>query len=108
MNNRQIFIIVAIFVACLIGYSSVFTVSERELAIKLQFQEIVRSDYEPGIYAQMPIVNNIVKFDKRILMLDARPSEYLTSEKKRLVVDFFAKWQINDVENSTGLCLKVI
>jgi len=98
MNNRQIFILVAILVVSMIGYSSVFTVSERELALKLQFQEIVRSDYTPGIYAQMPMVNNIVKFDKRVLMLDARPSEYLTIEKKRLVVDFFAKWRINDVE----------
>lgn len=98
MSNRQIFILVIIFAIGLIGYGSVFTVTERELAVKFRLGEIVRSDYKPGIYGQLPFINNIIKFDKRILMLDARPSEYLTIEKKRLVVDFFAKWRINDVE----------
>ena len=98
MSNRQIFILVIVFVVSLIGYASVFTVTERELALKFKLGEIVRSDYEPGIYGQWPFINNVIKFDRRILMLDARPSEYLTVEKKRLVVDFFAKWRINDVE----------
>jgi len=98
MSNRQIFILVIVFVVSLIGYASVFTVTERELALKFKLGEIVRSDYEPGIHGQLPFINNVIKFDKRILMLDARPSEYLTIEKKRLVVDFFAKWRINDVE----------
>jgi len=98
MSNRQIFTLVIIFVIAILGYASVFTVSERELAIKFKLREIVKSDYEPGLYGQIPFVNNVVKFEKRILTLDVRPSEYLTKEKKRLVVDFFAKWRINDVE----------
>lgn len=98
MSNRQIFVLVVIFVVSLIGYASVFTVTERELALKFKLGEIVRSDYTPGIYGQWPLVNNVIKFERRILTLDARPSEYLTIEKKRLVVDFFAKWRINDVE----------
>ena len=98
MNSRQIVILVLIVVVAVIGYASLFTVNERELAIKFRLGEIVKSDYEPGLYTQIPFVNNVVKFEKRILTLDTRPTEYLTKEKKRLVVDFFAKWRINNVE----------
>jgi len=98
MNSRQIVILVLIVVVAVIGYASLFTVNERELAIKFRLGEIVKSDYEPGLHTQIPFVNNVVKFEKRILTLDTRPTEYLTKEKKRLVVDFFAKWRINNVE----------
>ena len=78
--------------------SAFFTVTERELAIKFRLGEIVKSDYKPGFYFQMPVVNNVIKYESRILTLDTRATEYLTKEKKKLIVDFFAKWRINDVE----------
>jgi len=99
MSPRQMFIVVALFVSGLLVYASFFTVSERELAIKFRLGEIVKADYEPGLYFQLPLVNNVIKYESRILMLDARPTEYLTIEKKKLVVDFYAKWRINDVSN---------
>jgi len=98
MSNRQIFGIIVFFAVALLVYASFFTVNERELAIKFKLGEIVKSDYGPGLYMQFPIVNDIVKYEKRVVTLDARPTEYLTKEKKKLVVDFFAKWRINDVE----------
>ncbi len=99
MSPRQMFIIAVLFVLGLLVYASFFTVTERELAIKFRLGEIVKADYEPGLYFQMPLVNNVIKYESRILMLDARPTEYLTIEKKKLVVDFYAKWRINDVSN---------
>lgn len=99
MSNRQIITLVVLFVIGLIGYMSVFTVSERELAVKFRLREIVKSDYSPGLYFQVPFVNSVTKYEKRILTLDARPTEYLTKEQKRLVVDFFAQWRISNVEN---------
>ena len=77
---------------------SIFIVDERELVLKFRLGEIVKSDYEAGIYFKIPFINNIKKFDKRILTLDARPAIYLTKEKKNVNVDFFVKWRINDVE----------
>ena len=77
---------------------SIFIVDERELVLKFRLGEIVKSDYEAGIYFKIPLVNNIKKFDKRILTLDARPAIYLTKEKKNVNVDFFVKWRINNVE----------
>ncbi len=98
MSGRQIIILVLILVIAVFGYASIFTVNERELAVKFNLGEIIKSDYEPGIYAQVPFLNNVVKFEKRILTLDVPPKEYLTVEKKKLVVDFFGKWRISDAE----------
>ena len=77
---------------------STFFVDEREKAILLKFGTIERSDYEPGIHFKIPFVNNVRKFDSRILTIDQRPERFLTAEKKYLIVDSFIKWQIKDVE----------
>ncbi len=76
---------------------SLFTVHEREYAILFRLGEITRSDYEPGLYLKMPLINNVRKFDRRVLVLDARPELFLTSEKKNLNVDYFVEWRIKDV-----------
>jgi len=90
--------LIAAVVILIGGLMSIFVVDERELVLKFRLGEIVKSDYEPGIYLKVPFINNIKKFDKRILTLDARPAIYLTKEKKNVNVDFFVKWRINKVE----------
>lgn len=96
MNIRVVGVIAVIIVV--IASFSVFTVDEREKAIKFRLGEIVRSDYTPGIYLQLPFVNNVKKFDARIQTLDARPARVITTEKKYVLVDSFVKWRIGDVE----------
>jgi membrane protease subunit HflC len=71
-------------------------VHERELAIKFKLGEIVTSDYEPGLYFQIPIINNIKKFDSRILTMDTPSERFLTAEKKNVIVNSFVKWRISD------------
>ena len=89
------FSIVLIAAALLVALSSLFIVDERQLAIKFQLGEIVDSDYEPGLHVKAPWpINNVRKFDKRILTLDTRPERFLTGEKKNVSVDFFVKWRI--------------
>jgi membrane protease subunit HflC len=81
----------------LLAMSSVFVVDERELAIRFQLGEIVRADYTPGLHWKAPWpINNVRKFDKRILTLDTRPEQFLTREKKNVLVNFFIKWRIAD------------
>ena len=81
----------------LVALSSLFIVDEREVAIKFQLGEIVRSDYEPGLHVKAPWpINNVRKFDRRILTLDTAPERFLTGEKKNVTVDFFVKWRIVD------------
>ena len=90
-------VIVVLVLAALVGLSSIFTVDEREHAIKFQLGEIVASSYAPGLHIKAPWpVNNVRKFDRRILTLDTRPERFLTGEKKNVTVDFFVKWRIAD------------
>ncbi|MDH5257408.1 MAG: protease modulator HflC [Gammaproteobacteria bacterium] len=92
MNIKTIGTIVG--VAVFVGSFSLFTVDEREKAIMFRLGEIVSTDFEPGIHFKLPIVNNVRKFDGRILTVDSAPEEFLTSEKKNVTVDTFVKWKI--------------
>lgn len=85
-------------VLAVLAYFSVFTVSEKELALKFRLGEVVKSDYEPGLHFKMPFVNNVRKFDARVQNLDQSPERFLTAEKKNLIVDSFVKWRIDDAE----------
>ncbi len=73
---------------------SAFTVNERELAIKLQVGEVVKSDYAPGLHFKIPIYQTVRKFPKRILTISDRPERIFTAERLALQVDFFVKWRI--------------
>ncbi len=73
-----------------------FTVNETEKAIRVRFGEIIDSEYEPGLHYRASILDNIYRFDKRILTLDVPPKQLLTSENKNVIVDFFIKWRVAD------------
>jgi membrane protease subunit HflC len=88
-------LIVAVAVL-LLGRMSVFTVDEREHAIKFRFQEIVKSDYEPGLHFKIPFVNVVEKYPDRILNYEQSEERFLTGEKKNLIVDYFVTWRITD------------
>jgi membrane protease subunit HflC len=81
----------------LLTWTSVFTVDERQEAILFQFGEIIEADYEPGLHFKIPFINNVRKFDNRILTIDQKPERFLTQEKKDLIVDSYVKWRITDV-----------
>jgi membrane protease subunit HflC len=96
MAASRIFMVL-ITLGVLVLITSFFIVDERQLAIKFQLGEIVDSEYEPGLHFMKPLfINNVRKFDKRILTLDTRPERFLTGEKKNVNVDFFIKWRIKD------------
>ena len=92
-NSLKIIVPAVIF----LGFSALFTVDERQEALLFQFGEILESDYEPGLHVKMPFINNVRKFDKRILTIDQKPERFLTKEKKDLIVDSYVKWRIIDV-----------
>jgi membrane protease subunit HflC len=89
---------------------SAFTVNERELAIKLQVGEVVKSDYAPGLHFKIPIYQTVRKFPKRILTITDKPERIFTAERLALQVDFFVKWRIVDAVQfytATGGILRV-
>lgn len=98
MSKGSIFSLVILFVGVLILSSLLYVVDEREVAIKLQFGEIVESDIAPGIHFKLPFLQNVRKFDARILTLDSTPERFLTVGKKFVIVDSFIKWRIVDVK----------
>ena len=86
--------IVAIALAGL--FSSVFIVDEREKALVLQFGEVKNVITDPGLSFKIPLVQEVVKYDDRILPLDTQPLEVTPADDRRLVVDAFARWRIKD------------
>jgi membrane protease subunit HflC len=82
----------------LVAWGCLFTVKQTEKALLLRFGEIQRSDYEPGLHFKIPLFDQVRKFDKRLLGLDAEPERFLTREKKDVIVDSFIRWRIHDVE----------
>ncbi len=97
MTGRGYLPLILVGAAILLFSMAAFTVRETELALKFRFGEIVRSDYSPGLHFLTPFVNNVVKFDKRILTEDYPAEQFLTSEGKILRINFFVKWRISDV-----------
>ena len=93
---RTIVIVLAVLLGIL-GLSSVFIVTETEYAIKFQLGRVVRADYEPGLHFKAPFINNVRKYDRRLLTLDTNAEKMLTSEQKYVNVDTFVKWRILDV-----------
>lgn len=86
--------LVIVLIAILIGANSVFVVNEGQNAILLQFGRIVSADFAPGLHFKIPLMQQVQRFDKRVLTLDSAPERYLTSEKKDVNIDFFVKWRI--------------
>jgi len=97
MSGKSLIGLIVLVALVVTGSSSLYTVDEREKAIVFQFGEIIRLNEEPGLHFKYPIINNVRKFDARIQTMDMSPEEFLTDEKKNLVVDSFAKWRIGDV-----------
>ncbi len=96
MGSRLSFLAVLFVLGALVVQMSVFTVDEREHALKFRFGEIVGSGYEPGIHFKIPFINNVEKYPNRILNYDQSEEKFLTGEKKNLIVDYFITWRIVD------------
>jgi membrane protease subunit HflC len=80
MSGRPGLFIFLLAIVAVVVSMSVFTVDEREHAIKLRFGEIVRSEYEPGLHLKTPIVNTVRKFDDRVLTRNNPNEPFLTAE----------------------------
>ena len=78
--------------------STLYVVSEFERGVKLRFGKLIESDIQPGLHVKLPIIDDVRIFDARILTLDAQQASFFTIEKKRLIVDSYAKWRISNVE----------
>ena len=86
----SIFFAVIIFLA----YSSIFVVDERQKALVLQFGQVRDVKEDPGLAFKLPFIQQVVRYDDRILSLDTMPLEVTPLDDRRLVVDAFARYRI--------------
>lgn len=88
-------LVIALIVA-FVAANCAFVVNEGQTAILLQFGRIVETGFTPGLHFKLPLIQQVQRFDRRVLTLDSAPERYLTSEKKDVNIDFFVKWRITD------------
>ncbi len=79
-----------------VAAQTVFTIGEWERGMVVQFGNPKRIIQEPGLYFKLPGIQNLVRFEKRVLTTDARAAEYITLDKKRVLVDHVSRWRIQD------------
>jgi membrane protease subunit HflC len=84
--------VLALFVAT----NALYVVKETERAVLLKFGQVVNPDIKPGLHIKIPFVNNVRKFDGRVLTVDSQPERFFTQEKKALIVDSYAKFRVAD------------
>lgn len=88
--------LVLVPLALIVASQAFYIVDERDQVIVTQLGEYLYSVQEPGIYAKVPFYQNVTRFEKRILVSDSNPAEYLTLDKKRLLADHITRWRIVD------------
>ena len=97
MQNRILYTLLGLVAAILVVRASVFTVSEGQLAIKSIGGEIVNANFQPGLHFRIPLVEEVSRFDKRLITQLYRQEPFLTREQEQLKVDFYVKWRIDNL-----------
>jgi len=95
--NKMVVLLAAVFLVFIGVMSAIFVVDEREKVLVLQFGRVVATKEDPGLSFKIPVIQNVVRYDDRILSRDIDPLEVTPLDDRRLVVDAFARYRIIDV-----------
>ena len=98
MSNRTTILGILVVGVLFLGSNALYIVNEMERAVLLRLGKVVNPDVETGLHFKVPFVEEVRKFDARVLTVDAPAERFLTLEKKALIVDSFAKFQVQNVE----------
>ncbi len=98
MSNKSFFGVAVLALVLVVAANSLYIVSEYERAVVLRFGRLINPDVAPGLHVKIPFADKLRKFDGRIMTTDARPESFYTIENKRLIVDSYAKWRIENVD----------
>jgi membrane protease subunit HflC len=93
---KKVAVVIVLIVGLLVAMNASFTVDETQQAIITQFGKYIRTIQEPGLYFRIPFVQTLHVFEKRVLTQDATAVEYITLDKKRVLVDHVSRWIIED------------
>ena len=101
--NKIIATVIGLIAAAVVFRASTFVVDQRQYAILFQLGQITEVHSEPGLKFKIPLIQNVVYLDRRILTIDTPQADRVqTSEKKNLLVDSFVKWRIADPRRSSA------
>jgi len=89
-------IVVLVVFAIVVAYGALYTVYQTEQALVVRLGEPVKVITDPGLYVKWPLIDSVIAIDKRILDLESPSQEVIASDQKRLVVDAFARYRIQD------------
>lgn len=98
MSGRNLFLLLLTGVVALVAANSLYVIRETERGVLLRFGEVVNPNLQPGLHVKIPFVNNVRKFDGRVVTLDSQPERFFTQEQKALIIDSYAKYRIDDTE----------
>lgn len=98
MGSRVLMIFVAIVAILVVLSASTFVVGEQHRALLVRFKSVVGKDYEPGLHFKVPFVDNVFKFDKRVITRKFDGEQFLTNESQVLTIDYYIKWRIQDTD----------
>jgi len=99
MNNKMnklTLVLMILLVAAMVLTNALFTVDQTQSAIILQFGEPVDVKKEPGLYAKLPFIQNVIRLDNRLMEYDVVTTIIYTGDKKNMVVDAYVRWRIMD------------
>lgn len=96
MRFIALILILLAVIAAIIVPQLFFVVDEKQLAIVTRFGQVQKSINSPGLYVKTPFIDTTTYFDKRLLIFDAPPDSLLTKDKKRLIIDVYARGRIVD------------
>lgn len=96
MQQQIYYIIFTIVFGLILIFSSLFSVDQRQSAVVFQFGEAVRTIENPGLNIKIPFIQNVEFFDKRLLDVEVEAKELTAADGKRVIVDAYAKFQINN------------
>ena len=97
ISRNSVLAVAGLVLLIILVSTSVYTVGEAEKAIKFQLGEILDTNSTAGLHFKIPFINNVKIFNASLMTLESKPERFLTSEKKNVIVDYFAKWKIKDV-----------
>ena len=96
MSSRAMTALIVVVAVLVVGTSSLFTVQQTQLAIRTQFGEIMGSDYGPGLHFKWPFIDQVARFERRVVTQNYAGETFLTNENRGLLVDFYIKWRVAD------------
>ena len=98
MQNKGLFFAIFLFPIILLCFGSLFIVSEVQNALVVEFGKIVKIQKEPGLHFKIPLIQDVLFLEKRMLNINIPEREVIAADQKRMIIDLYAKYQIKDPE----------